>query len=167
MTNPASISRRTFLTGGNEQPVQRIVPPGVMEDGLGSCTGCGACVEACPTAIIAMVAGKPSLDFMAGECLLCGDCATACPELVFDRASTPVFSHVVAISDDCLARNGISCMTCRDACPQAAISFRPRIGGPFLPELREAACTGCGACIAPCPARAIAIARQLAEAAHA
>lgn len=167
VAKPASISRRTFLTGGNEQPVPRIVPPGMMDGGLASCTGCGACVQACPTAIIVMVAAKPSLDFMAGECLLCGDCATVCPEPVFDRAVPPTFSHVVAISDDCLALNGVSCMTCRDACPQAAIMFRPRIGGPFFPELRESACTGCGACIAPCPAQAITIARQTAEPAHA
>lgn len=166
MAKPASISRRTFLAGGNQQPVARIVPPGVMEGGLASCTGCGACVDACPTEIIVMVAGKPSLDFMAGECLLCGECAKACPEPVFDRAVEPVFSHVVAISDACLARNGVSCMTCRDACGEAAIIFRPRIGGPFLPELRESACTGCGACVAPCPSQAIAIARQTVEAAH-
>ncbi|WP_406872243.1 ferredoxin-type protein NapF [Aminobacter sp. P9b] len=164
MAAPGSISRRSFLTGRDEQPVRRIPPPGTLEDGLSSCTGCGACVEACPSAIIALVEGKPSLDFQAGECLLCGDCATVCPEPVFDRAAPPAFAHVVAISDACLARSGVSCMTCRDACPEAAIAFRPRIGGPFVPELNESACTGCGACIGLCPSQAIAVASRMPEA---
>jgi ferredoxin-type protein NapF len=46
-------------------------------------------------------------------------------------------------------------MSCRDACPEQAIVFRPRIGGVFVPDPTEEACTGCGACIAPCPTQAI------------
>ncbi|BCH24326.1 ferredoxin-type protein NapF [Mesorhizobium sp. L-8-3] len=166
MAHPASISRRSFLTGRAAQPVPDIAPPGVVEGWTAACSGCGACAGACPTGIILMRDGRPSLDFSAGECLFCGDCAEACPEPVFDRAAKPAFTHVVAVSDTCLARNGVSCMSCRDACPEAAISFRPRVGGPFVPVLAEDSCTGCGACIATCPVRAIAVAPGSREAGH-
>ncbi|MEO5323040.1 ferredoxin-type protein NapF [Mesorhizobium sp. CC13] len=158
-----SISRRTFLTGRVPTASLRILPPGMAENMLAACTGCGACAEACPTEIIGLVEGKPSLDFQAGECLLCGDCASVCPEPVFDRAVPPAFAHVVAIAEACLARNGVSCMSCRDACPQTAIALRPRIGGPFLPQLDKTACTGCGACIAPCPVQAISVSPMALE----
>jgi ferredoxin-type protein NapF len=71
------------------------------------------------------------------------------------------------ISDACLAEAGVSCMACRDACPEEAIRFRPRLGLPFLPEVDLAACTGCGACIEVCPASAIAIAAEAAGPANA
>jgi len=64
---------------------------------------------------------------------------------------------IAAISDACLARAGIACMSCRDACPEQAIRPQLRRGGPFLPEVAGSACTGCGACIPPCPAHAIAL----------
>ena len=63
--------------------------------------------------------------------------------------------HIAAISDECLARAGVFCMICRDACAEQAIRFRPRIGGAFLPEVIEDMCSGCGGCIALCPTRAI------------
>ncbi len=72
-------------------------------------------------------------------------------------------ARVVAISDACLARIGVFCMSCRDACPEQAILFPPRLGGAFLPEVATAACTGCGACLPPCPARALSLAVQTGE----
>ncbi|MGX0876843.1 ferredoxin-type protein NapF [Roseovarius sp. MBR-154] len=90
-----------------------------------------------------------------GECTFCGDCATACPEDVFGDQGG--MAHVMTISGDCLVHAGIACMTCRDVCPEQAISVHPRIGAPFLPEIDAAACTGCAACTASCPADAIAV----------
>lgn len=89
----------------------------------------------------------------AGECTFCGACAEACPEPVF--GDTGHTAHRADITDDCLTHAGIACMTCRDTCPEAAITMQPRIGGPFLPRLEAASCTGCGACISACPADAI------------
>jgi formate hydrogenlyase subunit 6/NADH:ubiquinone oxidoreductase subunit I len=65
--------------------------------------------------------------------------------------------HAV-IGGGCFAHNAITCQSCADACPAAAIGFRPRLGGPALPALNIASCTGCGDCIAACPASAITFA---------
>jgi len=64
-------------------------------------------------------------------------------------------SQRLAVSDLCLARSGVSCMSCRDECEAGAIRFRPRLGGPFIPEIDGGLCTGCGNCVAVCPSSAI------------
>jgi ferredoxin-type protein NapF len=107
----------------------------------------------------------PQVDFSRNECTFCGKCAEACPEPVFDRA-LPAFPHAVAIGEACFAARGVVCQSCGDACPESAIRFRPRLGGPALPSLDADRCTGCGACIGPCPASAIAVVMPSAEPAH-
>ncbi|MDT1064670.1 ferredoxin-type protein NapF [Paracoccus sp. CPCC 101403] len=153
MPAAASISRRQLLKGRTATPPFAPRPPGVTEVSVGHCTGCAACVEACPQDILSLSAGRVRLLPELGECLFCGACAEACPEPVFD--ATRVMAHRVIIDDNCLARADITCMACRDACPESAIIMRPRIGGPFLPKLDDALCIGCGACIALCPGQAI------------
>jgi Pyruvate/2-oxoacid:ferredoxin oxidoreductase delta subunit len=64
---------------------------------------------------------------------------------------------IAVISAQCLARRSIACMSCRDNCPEDAIRFRPRAGGPFLPEIDTEACSGCGECVGACPADAITL----------
>jgi Pyruvate/2-oxoacid:ferredoxin oxidoreductase delta subunit len=59
------------------------------------------------------------------------------------------------IGETCLALAGIACMVCRDVCPEQAISLNLHRGGVFLPQLDAETCTGCGACVAPCPGAAI------------
>ena len=61
----------------------------------------------------------------------------------------------IAIGDLCLARSGVSCMACRDECEVGAIRFKPRLGGPFVPEVDGSLCTGCGNCAPVCPSSAI------------
>ena len=159
---PEGFSRRGFLTA-RPAPGFRPLPPGASMATLAACTGCGDCVAACPQQILLVAEGRVAVDFSLDECTFCGACATACPEPVF--SDSRAMQHVAAISDACLARQGVTCMSCRDACPEDAIRFIPRMGGPFLPDLSPAACTGCGACIAPCPADAIAMRQK--EPAHA
>ena len=42
------------------------------------CTGCGDCVEVCPTEAIALVEGKARVD--EETCIGCGACADECPQ---------------------------------------------------------------------------------------
>lgn len=59
-------------------------PLGIVELKEG-CTGCGACVHACPTGALALERDREglSLAFEAARCVGCGECAPACPEGVF------------------------------------------------------------------------------------
>lgn len=157
------ISRRDLLRGRRETRKKRICPPGVTLSDLTACSGCGKCVEQCPTHIIETLDGLPALDFAKGECTFCGQCAAACPELVFKSEPTAHFDHAMVIGDDCLAFRNVDCQACRDVCPTQAIRFRPRLGGPFIPELNETLCTGCGACVSVCPANVIEINERSAE----
>lgn len=166
-SNAIDLGRRGFLTGRRQAHADRVLPPWSRAASIAAaCTGCGACVPACPQKIIALDAdGRPSLDFAHGECSFCGACAEACPEPVFDR-SLAAFGHVAAIGQDCFAGRGIVCQSCGDACSESAIRFRPRLGGPALPELATELCTGCGACIASCPARAVSVSVPAMEVTH-
>ena len=42
-----------------------------------TCTGCGACVDACPSEAIEMQDGKAVID--ADKCVDCGVCVDECP----------------------------------------------------------------------------------------
>ncbi len=165
--NAIDLGRRSFLTGRYRTPPDRIRPPWSREASIAAaCTGCGACVPACPQHIIALDPdGRPSLNFAAAECSFCGACAEACPEPVFDRTAA-AFAHVAVIGSNCFAGRGIICQSCGDACPEAAIRFRPRLGGPALPELSADRCSGCGACAATCPASAVTMSVPRLEVAH-
>lgn len=161
----SEISRRAFLAGRGASLPRAVLPPGASNPL--SCTGCGACVDACPSGIISLVGGTLSLEFAIGECTFCGECRSVCPEPVFDAEAPRRFPHTVVISQSCFTKSGIACQSCRDVCPEQAIRFRPRIGGPFVPELDESACTGCGACIGVCPAGAVGVAERGREETHA
>ncbi len=155
-------SRRGFLRLGRRsvEPAQR--PPWALDEArfVDRCTRCERCIEACPTQIlIRMDGGFPGVDFSRGECTFCGDCVRSCePQALFRQPlDAPPWSLVAAIGADCLAARGVECRVCGEACPEGAIRFRPQRGGVARPQLDEAACTGCGACIGPCPTRAIAM----------
>jgi ferredoxin-type protein NapF len=49
------------------------------------------------------------------------------------------------------------CQTCKDACGDGAIRFVYAAGRIPEPQVDLDRCTGCGACVAPCPAAAIEI----------
>ena len=83
-----SVARRGFLRGraaAIETPLA-FRPPWSSEQRLNDhCTSCGACVDACETAIISIGPDKkPYVSFEQGECTFCKRCATACQESVFD-----------------------------------------------------------------------------------
>ena len=158
----APISRRSFLRGRLRKlaPAQR--PPWALveEDFIARCTRCEACVEACPTGILVRAeGGYPAVDFSLGECTFCAECVSRCEPRALQRAraSSVPWALRAAIGEACLAERGIECRVCGESCPTGAIRFRLQAGGVAQPALDVAACTGCGACYAPCPTRAIAL----------
>ncbi len=161
------LSRRQVLAGRSVAKAFGISPPASSAEGLEACTGCGLCAEQCPRGIIRLIDGLPSIDFALSECTFCGECRAACPEPVF-RLDGPVrFHHVAVITDVCLAKRGVACQSCGESCPEEAIRFRAHVGSPFVPELNEEMCSGCGACLRVCPVGAITHRLRAAEAENA
>lgn len=162
LVESASPSRRGFLRGRVRAVAPAPRPPWAREerDFISSCTRCDACIDACPTAILVRAdGGFPAVDFSRGECTFCGDCVTHCaPRALLRPAEGDApWSLKASIGQACLAAAGVECRVCGETCPAGAIRFRPRIGGVALPQLEAEACTGCGACFAPCPTRAIVV----------
>lgn len=52
------------------------------------CTGCGACLQACPAGAIRIVDGIARVD--AELCRQCGDCVSACPQGAITEVVPPV-----------------------------------------------------------------------------
>jgi ferredoxin-type protein NapF len=125
---------------------------------VAQCTGCGDCAAACPEEIIRLDdRSRPVVAFAHGECTFCGACAEACAVPVFTAREARAFAHRVRIEAGCLAVRDVVCQACGDACPEAAIRFRARLGGPPRPEVLGDRCTGCGACVGICPVDAVAV----------
>ncbi|WP_435538946.1 ferredoxin-type protein NapF [Azospirillum sp. ST 5-10] len=151
--------RRALLRGRPRAAPPPLRPPWAAETAVQErCTRCGACAAACPEGILAAGdGGFPTVDFRHGECTFCAACADACPAGVFgDRAAAP-WALAATVGPGCLAGHGVVCQSCREICEPGAIAF-PRSGRPGRPVLDTDACTGCGACVAPCPAGAITVA---------
>jgi ferredoxin len=79
------------------------------------------------------------------------DCAA------FEAKATP-WTLVATIGAGCIARKGVVCQSCADACEVRAIRFRPAPGSVPAPRLDASACSGCGACVSVCPVNAIGVA---------
>jgi len=126
---------------------------------LDICTGCDACIDACPTSILKQArGGYPVVDFACGECTFCGDCVSACrPRALRNAGSTPPWTLLATVASGCLSATGTMCRMCGDRCEAGAITFKLALGGRASPIIDPAHCTGCGACVAPCPVNAIDI----------
>lgn len=156
-------NRRDILLGAFSAPQDTAIrPPGAAPARFAQdCTGCGACVEACPTQIVRIGEGRlAELDFNQGECTFCEACVEACEPRALLTERVAEWPWRAEISPTCLSLNGVTCRTCQDVCDPRAISFRLEVGGRARPNIDTEACTGCGACAGSCPASAIAFARS-------
>jgi ferredoxin-type protein NapF len=153
-------SRRGFLRG-RSRPKAQIRPPWALPeaDFVDRCTRCGDCLSACPQKILVTGdGGFPTVDFSQRECTFCGDCATACQPLALVRAEgLPAWPYKAVVGDACLPKRGVECRVCGDFCDARAIRFAPRLGNCPLPDIDNTLCTGCGACVGPCPTAALRI----------
>jgi ferredoxin-type protein NapF len=139
-------------------------PPWSIDEArfLDTCSRCLDCVSACPERVLGRGdGGFPEIIQGAGECSFCGSCVTACAPAALVRSDAAPWAWTARIADDCLMRAGIVCYSCRDVCPQRAISL-PMGRAIALPSIDIDRCTGCGACVGPCPSSAI----QMKEAPH-
>ncbi|MBE1274546.1 ferredoxin-type protein NapF [Enterovibrio baiacu] len=120
------------------------------------CSRCGECIKACETQIIKQGdGGFPTVDFTSGECTFCYACADACPEPLFLEEHAQPWQQAISIDDACLAKKSVECRSCADACETQAIRFRLSVGSVAQPQFNSDDCTGCGACLSPCPVDAI------------
>ena len=153
------LSKRRFLrarVGEIELRPPWLVNPSAFTD---DCTRCGKCIEQCPQHILAAGdGGFPRVEFGLGECTFCGECTTACEANLFQIDRGEAWHHTATVSDRCLTRLGVMCRSCEDACEPRAIRFPLVVGAVPGPVIDEQACTGCGACVKPCPENAISMA---------
>lgn len=160
MDSARSLSRRALLFG-HAAPVPHVVvlrPPWARPDAefSAACTRCDACVRACPPQVLVRDAdGVPRFDAHAGECTFCGDCAAACDSHAFLTTLDPPWTLSAQVADTCLSAHGVVCASCREVCPASAIRVPPAARGAAVIDVD--ACTGCGACVAPCPVDAISL----------
>ena len=155
------VNRRQFLRGNFKAAPAPQRPPWALAEPLfvNACSRCGECVPVCPTRIIVIVGGFPEVDFKRGECTFCGACAAACKDKALLNSDIQIWPWAIKaqVASTCLAQRGVECRICGDHCPVVAIRFSPRLGGPPIAEVDTALCTGCGACVAPCPVAAISL----------
>lgn len=157
------ISRMQFLRGDIRGDGAPLRPPWALPEAafVDTCNRCGACIPACPQAILEKGrGGYPQVNFHYGECVFCRECLECCEEGALQAPNDPEaspWSLKARIENDCLALRGIVCGICAEQCEPRAIRMRPRVGGPVVPVIQTVVCTGCGACYQNCPAKAVAM----------
>jgi ferredoxin-type protein NapF len=148
---------------GDAAPEPR--PPWSSETRIrAGCDSCGACLKACPEAIlIPGPAGTPVVDFSRGGCIFCGDCARACPEAetVFAPLSEAPWAEqggrIAEVGAGCMLQLGIACQLCTDSCETEALRIDLSVRPVGRIRLDAQACSGCGFCLQSCPAGAITL----------
>ena len=63
----------------------------------------------------------------------------------------------VALTDNCLALNGVYCESCRDSCEAGALRFAHQLGSVPHPFFDTDLCTQCLECVRICPQDAIRV----------
>jgi ferredoxin len=159
-------------------PALPTTPPGSrsLARFLDSCTACGLCASACPSAVLQPSLGQlglrgllvPRLDFGISYCQYeCVTCLTVCPSGALERMPLER-KKLVKIGDAALVRDlcivftdKTKCGACAEHCPTGAVRMIDSATGIPEPLFTTSICIGCGACHHACPvrpARAITVA---------
>ncbi len=107
-----------------------------------ACVGCEACVKSCNFGALTMENGVPKFDYE--KCVGCMACADACPTGAL-TAQYELRKEAYIDPDKC-----VGCTLCVKQCKFDAIEGALKQKHKVL-----GACTGCGACAAKCPRKAI------------
>ena len=107
-----------------------------------ACVGCEACVKSCNFGALTMENGVPKFDYE--KCVGCMACADACPTGAME-ANFENRKEAYIDPDKC-----VGCTLCVKQCKFDAIDGALKQKHKVL-----GACTGCGACAAKCPKKAI------------
>ena len=177
---PRALAELKQESEGHEEP-DPLRPPGACKDDaqfLSSCERCHACADACPYAAINIFKGPdhgqhestPYMNPAESPCRWCKtmDCIQACPSdaLQFNvdkpAAVEPqdLYRYVDPIAkvsidhNKCMLSQGTLCDECNLFCPSHTKSIL--VLGRSV-RLNEESCTGCGLCVAHCPATPNAI----------
>lgn len=166
--------RRAFLRSGGltsdsrEQISAQSRPLGLLPPGLAAavaqdhCSDCDApCAASCPQQVIQRhpvdhaLEGRPWLDFNSSHCTYCGECFAQCPHSEVENAAEAILpiGLVGLANDQCLAWNGVICVSCRFACDEKAI----KVDAMSRPSIENARCNGCGQCVSTCPQSALTV----------
>jgi ferredoxin len=150
-------------------------PPGAAAEAQfqARCARCGNCVKACPTKIIHSTLPTtplrnwltPQVYFHDAYCLPdCNRCGTACPSgaispfTLADKAALFIGTAKIDLPR-CRLTEGLECDRCKAVCPYDAVTIKTDEDNfTAYPEIKHAACVGCGACEIVCPAHVIEIA---------
>jgi ferredoxin-type protein NapF len=154
---PIDVNKRRLFGNKNVNFMSDLLPwVASSTQFIDSCTQCGDCISVCPATIIVKGdGGFPRIDFDLGECDFCGKCAEICKEPIFTNTAESPWDKKAVINDTCLANQKIVCRSCAESCEAQALTFQ--IGISALPKINIDLCTGCGACVAPCPTKSIVV----------
>ena len=153
-----------------------IMPPGAgrLEHFKQNCTGCYACVAACPVDVIKPATFEygpdgillPTLKYNGHFCgYECNACSSACPSgalspLTLKEKKRTAIGKAIYMAGKCIVfQAGTDCGACDEHCPTKAITMVPVPGKSFLyfPKLNRDLCIGCGGCEYICPQKPKAI----------
>lgn len=152
------LSRRAWLKADFNRSQQAVRLPWVRDEleFTDSCSRCHDCIPKCPEKILIKGdGGFPEIDFNRGECTFCTECIKSCSVDLFTALNEKPWTIKAAIGEQCLATKKVVCVVCNEQCETEAISFTPTVGSVAQPVLAIELCTGCGACLKPCPTNAI------------
>ena len=155
------ISRREFFTRTKIENLIR--PPWSNINTFNeSCTQCNQCIESCPQKIIYLAKDNyPAVSFKNAGCDFCAKCADVCKEGAIDKIKNATWKHQLYITENCLAKKGITCRSCVDFCEADAFIIKLKLKGRINISIDTDQCTGCGECISACPENTIVIKQNL------